>query len=162
MPILDDLSSWLQRNFAGGNAGSAARTLINQATQPPDGSTPMSAMALAQPGARPLNPGEQPTPLEPSPMGKPGASRPGSNPFTPEWATQAGLNMMAAGAPAAPAPLLPPAPAHTPQQAPNLVETTFPGQPNTVDMAFPGQPAQITEQQRRLLRLPPSFYAHGN
>lgn len=142
MTFLDDLTSWLQRNFTGSNPTAAANTLINQAAPPPDPAySPAAAVAAGQTGTRPLTPGEKPgsltpTPIQTAPLDMAGRQR-------ADAVSKTGFDLMAAGQPqaAALAPLAP-SPVHTPDATPNMLQSVFPMQP----------PAAPLAGQRRRLR----------
>ena len=141
MSFFNDLTSWLQRNFAGSNPTAAANTLINQAAPPPDPAySPAAAMAAGQPGARPLAPGEKPGSLTPTAMQTPTPDMAGR--WRADAVSTTGFDLMAAGQPqaAAFAPLAP-SPIHTPDAAPNMLQSVFPMQPPA---------APLAGQQRRL------------
>lgn len=142
MTFFDDLTSWLQRNFAGSNQTAAANTLIRQAVPPPDAAYSPAAMAAAgQTGTRPLAPGERPGSLTPTPVQTAPPDMAGRQ--RADAVSKTGLDLMAAGQPqagAALAPLAPP-PVHAPGAVPNMLQSVFPVQ----------QPpaALLARQQRR-------------
>lgn len=142
MSFFDDLTSWLQRNFAGSNPTAAANTLINQAAPPPDPAySPAAAMAAGQPGARPLAPGETPGSLTPTPIQTPPPDMAGRQ--RADAVSKMGFDLMAAGQPqaAAFAPIAPSPVVHTPDATPNMLQSVFPVQPPA---------APLARQQRRL------------
>lgn len=139
MTFLDDLTSWLQRNFTGGNPTAAANTLINQAAPPPDPAySPAAAMAAGQTGARPLAAGEKPgsltpTPIQTVPLDMTGRQR-------ADAVSKTGLDLMAAGQPQAGAAFAPiaPSPVHAPDAMPNMLQSVFPvQQPPAAPLARP-------------------------